>query len=344
MADKEGEGEALVEDIIQSVATEHPLHEMNLTIEIDVSFESGVILYGVRVENRTGKVIRKVLITPDIDEKAFAMEDRAKTLGPLPPNTAQTAIFRIKPQKETWDFGVEGKVIGGRDVALKGVLKVVDGKPTYEMTVENRKDYSMRFLKVKPLLPVDFVALEKEKTISLLATGEKRTVTFEVIPRPEFEAKQRHQEGLKKPWLFEAERPRRKRRGYPRAYSRAEMAEIKRFLLFTEADVELLKLIGDKGINEEAEEVGLIFAYRETIEEPAIEEEFQLRKYRIGEPLDEGTLELNFDLKPLIKLSIRDEDPSEMDFDIEEMKDVRPLELAGAQAEDIEIEPMEMDI
>lgn len=344
MAGRQVEGEALVEDIMQSVAAEHPLSEMDLVIEIDVTFESGVILYGVRVENRTGRVIRKVIITPDIDEKAFAMEERAKTLGPLPPNTAQTAIFRIKPQRESWDFGVEGKVIGGRDVALKAVLTVTDGKPRYEMTVENKKGYSMRFLKVKPLLPVDFVAIEKEKTISLLAVGEKKTVTFELMPRPEFESKKRHHEGLSKPWLFEAERPRRRRRGYPRAYSREEMAEIKRFILFTEADVELLKLIGDKGISEEADEVGLIFAYRDTIDEPAQEEDYQLRKYRIGEPIEEVALELNFDLKPLIKLNVRDEDPKEMDFDIEEMKDVRPLELEGAQAEDIEIEPMEMDI
>jgi len=344
MAGKEGAGEALVEDVLQTVAPERPLHTMDLTIEIDVTFESGLIMYGVRVENRTGKVIRKVLITPDIDDKEFAMEEKAKTLGPLPPNTAQTAIFRIRPKKESWDFGVEGKVIGGRDVGIKAVLKVRDGVPTYEMTVENRKGYSIRFLKIKPLLPVDFIALEKEKTINILGTGEKKVVTFPLMPRVEFESKKRHYEGLRKPWLFEAERPRRKRKAYPRAYSREEMANIRRFILFTEADVELLKLIGDRAIDEEASEVGLIFAYRDILEEPAVEEDFQLRKYRIGEPLDEGTLELNFDLKPLIKLNVREEDPNEMDFDIEEMKDVRPLDLAGAQAEDIEIEPMEMDI
>jgi hypothetical protein len=344
MAGKEGAGEALVEDVLQTVAIERPLHTMDVTIEIDVTFESGLIMYGVRVENRSGKVIRKVLITPDIDDKQFAMEEKAKTLGPLPPNTAQTAIFRIRPKKESWDFGVEGKVIGGRDVGIKAVLKVVDGVPTYEMTVENRKGYSIRFLKVKPLLPVDFISLEKEKTISILGTGEKKVVTFPLMPRVEFESKQRHHEGLKKPWLFQAERPRRKRKAYPRAYSREEMAEIKRFILFTEADIELLKLIGDRALDEEATEVGLIYAYRDIIEEAALEEDFQLRKYRIGEPIDEGTLELNFDLKPLIKLNVREEDPSEMDFDIEEMKDVRPLDLAGAQAEDIEIEPMEMDI
>ena len=344
MAGKIGDGEALVEDIMQSVATENPLHSVDLNIEIDINFEGGVILYGVRVENRTGKVIRKITIAPDIDEKSFAMEERAKTLGPLPPNTAQTAIFRIRPQKETWDFGVEGKVIGGRDVGLRAVLKVTGGKPTYEMTVENKKSYSMRFLKLKPLLPVDFVAIDKEKTINLLATGEKKTVTFELVPRAIWDAKQKHQEGLKKPWLFESERPRRKKKAFPRAYSREEMGEIKRFLLFTEADVELLKLIGDKCIDEEAEETGIIYAYREPIEEPALEEDFTLRKYRIGEPIDEVNLELNFDLKPLIKLQLRDNDPEEMDFDIEEMKDVRPLDLAGAQAEDIEIEPMEMDI
>lgn len=337
-------GETLVEDIMQTVATEHPIHEWDLTIEIDVTFDAGIIVYAVRVENRTDKVIRKVTIEPDIDETVFAIDVRAKTLGPLPPNSAQSAIFRINPQKAKWDFGVEGKVIGGRDIGLKALLKITGGRVSYELTVENNRGHSLRFLKVRPVLPRDFVALEEEKTISLLKAGERQTVSFELMPRIEWDAKLRHEDGLRKPWGFITERPRRKKRGFPRSYSREEMAEIKRFLLFTEADEELLALIGDRGLDEGAEEVGLIFIYRDIIEHGAIEEEFLLRKFHIGEPIEENPLETEHDFKRKLRLVIQDEDAIEMDFDIEHLRDVRPLDLEGAQTEDIELEPMEMDI
>jgi hypothetical protein len=337
-------GEALVEDIMQTVAIEHPITDWDLSIEIDVTFEAGLIIYAVRVENRTSKVIRKITISPDVDETVFAVEERAKTLGPLPANSAQSAIFRIKPQKETWDFGVSAGVIAGRDVVMKALLRTSGGQISYELTVENNKRHSLRFLKVKPVLPRNFVALEEEKTINLLAVGERKTLTFELISRTEWEVQQRHEESLGRPWKFTSERPRRKRKGFPRAYSREEMAEIRRFLLFTEADEELLNLIGDSGIEEDTVEVGLIFAYRDIIEEDAIEEDFALRRFLIGEPIEEDGTELPHDFKRVIKMGLRDEDPLEFDFDIDELRDVRPLDLEGAQTEDIEIEPMEMDI
>jgi hypothetical protein len=344
MAGKMGEGEALVEDIMQTVATEHPITEWDLSIEIDVTFEAGIIVYAVRVENRTNKVIRKITISPDIDEEIFAIEERAKTLGPLPSNSAQSAIFRIRPQKKSWDFGVTGGVIAGRDVSMKALLRTSGGEVKYELTVENTQRHSIRFLKVKPVLPRNFVALEKEKTINILEAGERKTVTFELMSRVEWEEQQRHEESLRRPWKFASEKPRRKKKGYPRSYTREEMAEIKRFLLFTEADEELLNLIGEKGIEEETVEIGLIFAYRDIIEEDAIEEDFALRRFLIGEPIEEDLVELPQDYKRVIKLNVIEEDPLEFDFDIDELKDVRPLDLTGAQTEDIELEPMEMDI
>jgi hypothetical protein len=344
MVGQRGEGDTLVEDIIQTVSVERPITEWDLSIEIDVTFEGGVIIYAVRVENRTDQVIRKITISPDIDEEVFAIEERAKTLGPLPPNSGQSAIFRIKPVVDAWAFGLESGVIAGRDVAMKALLRTAGGKVTYELTIENTRNYSIRYLKVKPVLPKAFVALEEEKTVSLLASGEKKTISFELMSRVDWEMQQRHEESLRRPWKFTSERPRRKKQGYPRSYSREELAEIKRFLLFTEADEELLALIGDKGIEEGVVEVGLVFVYREIIEHDSIEEEFVLRRFRIGEIIEEGTLEIWHDFKPVIRLVIRDEDPEEFDFDIEELKDVRPLDLEGAMTEDIEIEPMEMDI
>lgn len=344
MAGHVGEGESLVEDIMQDVASEHPLHTWDLTLEIDVTFEAGIVIYAVRVENRSDRVIRKITITPDLDEKIFAILERAKTLGPLPPNSAQTALFRIKPQDESWDLGVASKIVGGRDINLRALLKIRDGETTYELTVENNKRHSLRFLKVRPVLPIDFVALDQEKTINLLPPGGRETVTFDLMPRMEWEMLERHEEGLRKPWMFTPEKPRRKKRGFPRAYSREEMGELKRFLLFTEADEELLALIGDRGIDDEAVEIGLILIYRDVIEEEAVEEEFALRKFHIGEIIEEEPAEAPHDFRPVLKLVPLEEDALEFEFDIEELRDVRPLDLEGATADDIEIEPMEMDI
>jgi hypothetical protein len=337
-----GEGDALVAEILQTVATEYPLTELNLTLEISVTFEQGIILYNVRVQNNTDKVIRKIVIRPSIDEEVFQIEERARTVGPLTPGSAQTVIFRLKPVQEKWELGVPGKIFGGRDIAMKAILKTEDGVASYELELANTKKYSIRFLKVKPILPEDFVAMEQEKTINLLEAGEKKKVKFDLIARKEWEALQKHEDGLKKHWIFFAEKPRRKRRGYPRKYTKEEMAEIRRHILFTEADEELLKLIGDKGIDEEALEIGLIFDYLSLIEEEALEEDFELRTFVIDEPIDESPLEIEFDFSKI--LSVIEEDPFEEDFDIETIRDVRPLDLEGAHAEDIEIEPMEMDI
>jgi len=133
-------------------------------------------------------------------------------------------------------------------------------------------------------------------------------------------------------------------KGLPRTYSDEEMALLKKHLLFMEADEELLRFIGSKGVEEEALETDIICDYMNHIPEDAQEEEFAIREIVIGQVLEEWPFEEPMDFKRRIVLEVLDEEPIEEDFDIEIIREVRPLDLEETVLEDIEIEPMEMDL
>ncbi len=334
----------LQESILDAIAPDYPLNHWDLTLETTISSEGGMVLYAVRLTNDSDRVIRRVVLRPALDEGIFGLDSKAKALGPIYPGDSTVVTFKLVPQKEGWGVGVDGSVLHGRDVGIKAVLKVRGGRTSYQLSIENRQKFSLRFLRVRAILPVDFVATEEEKEIRLLAAGETQMVEFGLIPRGHWEVERRHAASLKSPWIFSAIRPRRKRRAFPRAYSREEMGELRRKLLFIRADEELLRLIRDRPLDCGPSEVEFIIAWERHQEHGPIEVEFLTKKFHIGEPIDVSPLECPLDMENLYIEPIREFASMEEDFDIEHIAEVKPLDLEGTRAEEIEIEPMEMDI
>ncbi len=358
---EEGAG-ADVMEIIGGGLPPLPLLVKDVTIEATISSDGTIILYTIKVENNSGEPLGRLRVSPSVPPKMFSLDEPFRTLPPIDPGMSQSATFVLRPLEEAWHIGVEGRALAGKDVAVKTILRCVNGKATFSLEVQNIRNYSIRKLRVRPVLPEEYVSLQESQEIETLGPNERKTIEFPVITRDEWELLQQHERGILSPFYFSPEKPRRKRRGYPRTHTADEMTALRKTLMLAESDEEILEHIGREPVPEDAVEDSLVIdiedfeeeppleepleSYVEpVIEEDAVEEEPIILGIRLEEISEEGAVEEEPDLTYELPMEeVSEEPPWEEDIEHEVVKIVKPLGPAGARAEDIETEDLEMDL
>ncbi|MGQ9582889.1 MAG: hypothetical protein ACUVV6_05165 [Thermoplasmatota archaeon] len=358
---EEGAG-ADVMEIIGAGLPPLPLLVKDVTIETTISSDGTLIIYTVRVENNSGEPLGRLRVSPSVPPRMFSLDEPFRTLPPIDSGASQSATFVLRPLEEAWHLGVEGRALAGKDVSVRTVLRCVSGRATYSLEVQNIRNYSIRKLRVHPVLPEEYVSLQEFQEIEALGPNERRSIEFPVITRDEWELLQQHERGLLKPFYFSPEKPRRKRRGYPRTHTADEMTALRKTLMLAESDEEILEHIGKEPVPEDAIEDSLVIdiedfeeeppleepleSYVEpVIEEDALEEEPIILGIRLEEISEEEAVEEEPDLTYELPMEeVSEELPWEEDIDHEVVKIVKPLGPAGARAEDIETEDLEMDL
>jgi hypothetical protein len=351
-----------VHDVIGLGLPPLPLLVKDVTIETTISSDGSTITYTVRIENNSGETLGRLRVAPSVPPNMFSLDEESRTLPPIDVGKSATTTFILRPLDDAWHLGVEGRALAGRDVTVKTVLRCTGGKAAFFIEVQNNRNYSVRKLKVRPVLPVDYVAMVESEEIESLGPNEKRTIQFPVITKDEWDLIQLHEQGMARPFFFSPERPRRKRRGYPRSHTAEEMAELRKTLMLAESDEEMLEHIGKDPVEEDAIEDNLVIDIEEFVEEDPLEEELESYVEPVEEepPVEEDfiltgvTVEVvseedAFEEEPDLSYEIPMEEVSEFppwedDVDHEAIRAVKPLGPAGAKAEEIETEPLEMDL
>ena len=362
MAEEGGAAAADVRDIIGIGLPPLPLLVKDVTIETTISSDGASITYVVRIENTGHEPLSPLRVTPSVPPAMFSLDEEFKTLPPIDVGKSQSATFILKPLDEAWHLGVEGRALAGKDVTVKTVLRCQNGQAQFFLEVQNNRNYSIRKMNVRPVLPPEYVSIRESEEIEALGPNEKRTVQFPVITKDEWDLLQLHEQGLVKHFYFPPERPRRKKRGYPRAHTAEEMAELRKGLMLAESDEEILEHIGKEPAEEDALEDVLVIDIEDFIEEDPLEEDIESYIEPVEEegPVEEEpmltgvTVELVAEEPPvedepdlsyeLPMEEVSEEAPFEFDVDHEGIKHVKPLGPTGAKAEDIETEPLEMDL
>jgi hypothetical protein len=351
-----------VQDIIGLGLPPLPLLVKDVLIETTISSDGTLITYAVRIENIGNEPLARIRVTPSVPPKMFSLDEESRTLPPIDVGKSQTATFVLKPLDDAWHLGVEGRALAGKDVTVKTVLRCINGQASFFLEVQNNRNYSIRKLKVRPVLPVDYVSTQQEQELESLGPNEKKTIQFPVITKDEWDLILLHEQSLVRPFCFPAERPRRKKRGYPRAHTAEEMSELRKTLMLAESDEEILEHIGKDPAEEDAIEDVLVIDIEEFVEEEPLEEELESYIEPVEEegPVEEEPILTGVTVEPISEEAAVEEDvdttyelpmeevaeepPYEEDVDHEAVKIVKPLGPTGARAEEVETEPMEMDL
>jgi uncharacterized repeat protein (TIGR01451 family) len=351
-----------VHDVIGLGLPPLPLLVKDVTIETTISSDGSTITYTVRIENNSGEPLGKLRVTPSVPPSMFSLDEEFKTLPPIDIGKSASTTFILKPLDDAWHLGVEGRALAGKDVTVRTILRCQNGQASFFLEVQNNRNFSVRKLKVKPVLPNEYVATKDSEEIEALGPNEKKTIQFPVITKDEWDLIQLHEQGMARPFFFSPERPRRKRRGYPRSHTAEEMSELRKTLMLAESDEEMLEHIGKDPVEEEAIEDNLVIDIEEFVEEDPLEEELEPYMEPVEEegPVEEGFMLTGVTVEPISEEDAFEEEPDlsyelpmeevsefppwEDDIDHEAIRTVKPLGPAGAKAEDIETEPLEMDL
>ena len=351
-----------VHDVIGIGLPPLPLLVKDVTIETTISSDGTTITYTVKVENNSGEPLGKLRVSPSVPPNMFSLDEEFKTLPPIDIGKSQSTTFILKPLDDAWHLGVEGRALAGKDVTVKTILRCANGQASFFLEVQNNRNYSIRKLQVKPVVPAEYVAMQESEDIEVLGPSEKKTVQFPVITRDEWDLLQIHEKGMARPFFFPPERARRKKRGYPRAHTAEEMSELRKTLMLAESDEEILEHIGKDPVEEDAVEDNLVIDIEEFVEEepleeelepymepveeePAVEEDLYITGVTIEPVAEEDAFEDDPDTSYELPMEdVAEEPPWEEDVDHEAIRSVRPLGPSGAKAEEIETEPLEMDL
>jgi len=351
-----------VHDVIGLGLPPLPLLVKDVTIETTISSDGSTITYTVRIENNSGEPLGKLRVTPSVPPSMFSLDEEFKTLPPIDIGKSASTTFILKPLDDAWHLGVEGRALAGKDVTVRTILRCQNGQASFFLEVQNNRNFSVRKLKVKPVLPNEYVATKDSAEIEALGPNEKTTIQFPVITTDAWDLIQLHEQGMARPFFFSPERPRRKRRGYPRSHTAEEMSELRKTLMLAESDEEMLEHIGKDPVEEEAIEDNLVIDIEEFVEEDPLEEELEPYMEPVEEegPVEEGFMLTGVTVEPISEEDAFEEEPDlsyelpmeevsefppwEDDIDHEAIRTVKPLGPAGAKAEDIETEPLEMDL
>jgi hypothetical protein len=319
-----------------------PILGHDLDLSTAIREVKGLLEYHVTISNRDRRAIEHLVITPALSDELKLADDVSKRVGSIPPGDTAVVKFKLSISEEARTVGIKGRPLPGLDFGVQTSLRVRKGVAKYDVTLENLHEWTIRRVRIEPKLPYGVVPVEMEREIDALHPGEKQTIPFGLISQEEVDRKARHEERLRAAVLTPEEGPRLSDRRFPREHTADELAEVVRWL-------EELQTLPEAGA-------------AETMMEDLVEfgpSEFPIDVLRVADPIEIGPLEERFALidyeaefkpgppaRPVLA-PIEFDEAAEEDFihiDEDEFASIKPLGLEPTIAEEIEIEPMEMDL
>lgn len=319
-----------------------PILGHDLDLSTAIREVKGLLEYHVTVSNRDKRAIDHLVITPALSDELKLADEGSKRIASIPPGETAVVKFKLSISEDARSIGIKGRPLPGLDFGVQTSLRVRKGAAKYDVTLENLHEWTIRRIRVEAKLPYGVVPLEPEREIEALHPAEKLTIAFGLISQEEVDRKARHEERLHAAVLTPEEAPRLSDRRFPREHTAEEIGEIVHWL----EELQTLKEAGAA----------------ETMMEDLVEfgpSEFPLEILRVADPIEIGPVEERFALvdydsefKPVpparpVPVPIEFTEAEEEDFihiDEDEFASIKPLGLEPTIAEEIEIEPMEMDL
>ncbi len=302
----------------------------------------GLLEYHITISNRDRRPIEHLVVTPALPEDLKLADEPSKRVSSVPAGESVTLKFKLSVSEEARTVGIKGRPLPGLDFSVQTSLRIRKGKAKYDVTLENLHEWTIRKVRVEPKLPYGVVPIETERVIDALGPHESQVFAFDLISQEEVDRKVRHESRLKEAVASVEEPPRLTDHRFPREHTQAEVDEVVRWL----EELQTLKEVGAA----------------ETMMEDLVEFaplEYPLEILRLAEALEAGPLEERFTLidfeaefKPLpparptlVPMEFgQAEEQGFIHIDEDEFASIKPLGLEPTIAEEIEIEPMEMDL
>jgi hypothetical protein len=317
-----------------------------LSVDFDLSTAvrevRGLLEFHITISNRDRKPMEHLVITPALPEDLKLADEPLRRIGSIAPGESATVKFKLSVSEDARTVGIKGRPLPGLDFAVQTSLRVRKGKAKYDVTLENLHEWTIRQARIEPKLPYGVLPLEQERVVEALGPSETQVFAFDLISQEEVDRKARHEARLGEPVASPEEGPRVEGRRFPREHTEAEVAEVVRWL-------EELQVLG-------------VGPGEETMLEDLVEfgpNEYPLEILRLAEALEIGPLEERFitvdyeaEFKPPpparpVLAPVEFTGAQEEGFihiDEDEFASIKPLGLSPTIAEEIEIEPMEMDL
>lgn len=319
-----------------------PILSQDFDLSTAVREVRGLLEYHITISNRDRKPIEHLVVTPALPEDLKLADESSKRVASIPPGESATLKFKLSVSEDARTIGIKGRPLPGLDFAVQTSLRVRKGKAKYDVTLENLHEWTLRKVRIEPKLPYGVVPLEVERVVDTLDASDTQVYAFDLISQEEVDRKVRHEARLKEPVASLEEPPRLTGRRFPREHTQQEVDEVVRWL-------EELQTMKEAGA-------------AETMMEDLVEfgpQEFALEVLRLAEALEVGPLEERFitvdyetEFKPppparpvLVPVEFTGaQEEGFIHIDEDEFASIKPLGLEPTIAEEIEIEPMEMDL
>ncbi len=319
-----------------------PILSADFDLSTAVREVRGLLEYHITISNRDRKPMEHLVVTPALPEDLKLADEPSKRVASIAPGESATVKFKLTVSEDARTVGMKGRPLPGLDFGVQTSLRIRKGKAKYDVTLENLHEWTIRRARIEPKLPYGVVPVETERVVEALGAGETQVFTFELVSQEEVDRKVRHEGRLKEPVACAEEGPRVAARRFPREHTEAEVSEVVRWL----EELQALK----EGPSEE------------TMMEDIVEfgpTEYPLEVLRLAEALEIGPLEERFitvdyetEFKPppparpvVVPIEFgKAEEEGFIHIDEDEFASIKPLGLEPTIAEEIEIEPMEMDL
>ena len=317
-----------------------------LSVDFDLSTAvrevRGLLEFHITISNRDRKPMEHLVVTPALPDDLKLADEPFKRVASIAPGESATVKFKLSVSEDARTVGMKGRPLPGLDFAVLTSLRVRKGKAKYDVTLENLHEWTIRRARIEPKLPYGVLPLEQERVVETLGPNESQVFAFDLISQEEVDRKARHEARLTEPVACPEEGPRVEGKRFPREHTEAEVAEVVRWL----------------------EELQALQAgpTEETMMEDLVEfgpGEYPLEILRLAEAIEIGPMEERFTLvdyeaefkpppparpvlQPMEFTAAQEEGFIHIDED--EFASIKPLGLSPTIAEEIEIEPMEMDL
>ena len=317
-----------------------------LAVDFDLSTAvrevRGLLEFHITISNRDRKPMEHLVITPALPDDLKLADEPSKRIASIAPNESATVKFKLSVSEEARTVGIKGRPLPGLDFAVQTSLRVRKGKAKYDVTLENLHEWTIRRARIEPKLPYGVLPLELERVVDSLGPGESQVFAFDLISQEEVDRKAAHEARLMEPVACVEEGPRVEARRFPREHTQAEVAEVVKWL----EELQALQA----GPSEE------------TMMEDLVEfgpGEYPLEVLRLAEAIEIGPAEERFitvdyeaefkpppPARPVVAPMefTKAEEEGFIHIDEDEFASIKPLGLSPTIAEEIEIEPMEMDL
>ena len=319
-----------------------PILGVDFDLSTTIREVKGLLEYHVTLSNRDRRPIEHLVVTPALPDDLKLADEVSKRIASVPPNESATLKFKLSISEEARSVGIKGHPLPGLDFGVQTSLRVRKGAAKYDVTLENLREWTLRKVRIEAKLPYGVLPIQADQEIDSLGAGEKKTFAFALISQEEVDLKARHEERIHVAVPCVEEPPRLSDRRFPREHTEAEVLEVVGWL-------DELMTMPEPGAGE-------------TMMEDLVEfgpQEYPVEILRVAEAVEVGPLEERFiqvdyesEFKPPpparpVLAPVEFTAPLEEGFikiDEDEFASIKPLGLEPTIAEEIEIEPMEMDL